>query len=260
MNIINSEVNKMPLVMEDIGSYTTFNSPDETSPKHAEFDFSDSVFFEEEMCDTAMNEAFDVHMYNKARARYNRRANRTHSRDHAHTRKAQMWKHRERVYLSGNSSEKIEKAVMLEYNAPFSAEIFQFDSDETEFMFKCLKKRNSISVEPWLNNALVLYLFDEAAAYIVRTEKLHEDKIFEIESIRTAFLYGKCAFSKTPLLDESELTSENFLQLLLGNDVYNLLQQHRSYRNLVGIVAHNLYALYKNPELHLYYLERVKNK
>lgn len=260
MNFSNNEVSKNYLVMEEIGRYSHFHSQSECPLTHAEIDFSADSFQEEEMCDVVLNEALEAHMYNKARARYNRRANRTHSRDHAHTRKAQMWKHRERMYLSGNSSEKIEKAVMLEYNAPFSAEVFQFDSDETELAFKCLKKQRSIAVEPWLNNALVLYLFDEAAAYIVRTEKLHEDKVFEIESIRTAFLYGKCAFSKTPLLDESELTSENFLELLLGNDVYALLQKHRSYRNLVGIVAHNLYALYKNPELHLYYLERVENK
>ncbi len=260
MDFSNNEVNKMSLVMEDIGRYSPFHSQNECPRTHAEIDFSADFFQEEELCDAVLNEAFEAHLYSKERARYNRQANRTHSRDHAHTRKAQMWKHREQIYLRGNPAEKLEKALMLELNAPVSAEVFSFDSDETELAFKCLKKQRSIVIDPWLNDELVLHLFDEAAAFIVRTEKLHEDKIFEIESIRTAFLMGKCAFDKTPLLSEAELTSENFLRLLLNDEVYTLLLTHRSYRNLVGTVAHNLYALYKNPELHLYYLEQLNSK
>ena len=201
------------------------------------------------------------HQWEKATRRYNRFKRRTSSRDKRGTLKAQYWEHCEKMYHRGDRHKLLDNAKKNEMSLFFKTDIYDVRAEQSVasvgVYYDDYDYGNFELMEPWHNDALVLYLFDECSARFIREECLSMHSIFELETLRTYFELGKCRISINPDFGEYEVCSlENFFRLVIDEDAYDLLCDV-TYRYFLCKLAARLYELHMHEDLHIRYLRKL---
>lgn len=233
--------------------------------------------------DNVLLMAAKSHSDRKEHARKTYRANGTHPRDHAATLKHNRERRGEKLYNREGRNRKRKNSAKREAQAEIELVFgnkhhgFGFVEDPELFytagydagyidgyVDACVEETEESSESktsmPWENIDLVLYLFDDAAKYICQCEGYAEKYATEIELMRAAFKNGvhKLTHSSIPVMADI-IFPEDVLYLLLGKDGYAYLM-NQSLHHLMENVAHNLYALSEQPDLHQYYLDLLQNR
>lgn len=246
-------------------------------------------FEEDDMLDDVLMSAIRSHHTKKSRARENYLANSAHPRDHSATLKHNRQRRGEKLYNKAGRTRKRKNAdkrdVRTEIDLVFGnkhrglgyvddPELFTSgynvgydDGYDAGYNDGCettsdtpLGEVGSAVLEPWENLELVMYLFDDAESFLIKHQKTKEKYASEFKLMRVALEHSvnKLNNAKIPVLADI-IFPEDILLLLLGEAGYAYMTQ-LSMHHLMEIVAHNLYALYNQPELHQYYLELLKNR
>lgn len=246
-------------------------------------------FEEDDMLDEVLLSAIRSHHAKKSRARETLRANGTHPRDHSATLKHNQERRGEKLYNKAGRTRKRKnadkRAVKAEIDWVFGnnhrgfgyvdePELFASgysvgydDGYDEGYNDGCVATANtpdeevgSAVLQPWENIDLVMYLFDDAESFLCRHEKTKEKYATEFKLMRAALedSITKLNSGKIPVIADI-IFPDDILLLLLGKAGYEYMQE-LSMHHLMGIVAHNLYALYNQPELHHYYLEQLQNR
>ena len=241
-----------------------------------------TTFEDDEMMDDAMMSAMRSHHTKKTIARENYRANGTHPRDHAETLKHNRYRRGEKLYNKAGRTRKRKEAAKRDFKAEIDlvfsnkqrgfgyiedAEMFYeagydagFDDCYTAICDKLTEEFEPESPMPWENRELVMYLYDDAVSFISKHQKTKEKYATEFNLMRATLEYSvnKLNNSKIPVLADI-IFPEDILMVLLGENGYAYMTE-LSMHHLMENVAHNLYALYNQPELYQYYQELLQNR
>ena len=246
-------------------------------------------FEEDDMLDDVLMSAIRSHHTKKSRARENYRANSTHPRDHSETLKHNQQRRGEKLYNKAGRTRKRKDAdkrdIRAEVDLIFSnkhrglgyvddPELFASgynvgydDGYDAGYTDGCVSTNNNLQKEegsavllPWENLELVMYLFDDAESFLVKHQNTKEKYATEFKLMRAALEHSvqKLNNAKTSVLADI-IFPEDILLMLLGEAGYAYMTE-LCMHHLMEIVAHNLYALYNQPELHQYYLELLQNR
>ena len=246
-------------------------------------------FEEDDMLDDILMSAIRSHHTKKSRARETYLANGAHPRDHSATLKHNRQRRGEKLYNKAGRTRKRKNAdkrdVRTEIDLVFGnkhrglgyvddPELFAsgynvgyddgYDEGYTDGFAATdntsHNENGSPALMPWENIELVMYLFDDAEKFLIKHKNTKEKYASEFKLMRAALEHSVNKLNKTkvPVLADI-IFSEDILLLLLGEAGYAYMTQ-LSMHHLMDIVAHNLYALYNQPELHQYYLELLKNR
>ena len=229
-------------------------------------DFMRESIAEERKADAQANNelmtSFIMHQQKKASRRYNRFKRRTSSRDRRGTLKAQYWEHCYKMYLRGDRRKRLYVNKMNEVSPCFMVDIYDVDKisdaiiDQNQFDVDDFVSFELM--EPWYNDALVLYVLDECSKRFVHDECLSMRSIFELETLRTYFELGKCRICINPDFSEHEDSSmENFFRLVIDKDACELLSDI-TYKIFLCKLATRLYELHKDEKLHGHYLQKMQ--
>ena len=246
-------------------------------------------FEEDDMLDDVLMSAIRSHHTKKSRARETYLANSTHPRDHSATLKHNQQRRGEKLYNKAGRTRKRKNAdkrdVRTEIDLVFGnkhhglgyvddPELFASgynigyeDGYGEGFNDGCAATNDTSHNEsgspvlmPWENIELVMYLFDDAESFLIKHKNTKEKYASEFKLMRTALEHSvnKLTNTNIPVLADI-IFPEDILLLLLGEAGYAYMTE-LSMHHLMDIVAHNLYALYNQPELHQYYLELLKDR
>lgn len=246
-------------------------------------------FEEDDMLDDVLLSAMRSHHTKKSRARENYLANSTHPRDHSATLKHNQERRGEKLYNKAGRTRKRKAAdkrdVKAEIDLIFSnnhcglgyvddPELFASgynvgydDGYDAGYNDGCVATTNaphnevgSAVLQPWENIDLVMHLFDDAESFLSKHKNTQEKYATEFKLMRAALEHSvhKLNIAKIPVLADI-IFPEDILLLLFGEAGYAYMTE-LSMHHLMEIVAHNLYALYNQPELHHYYLELLQNR
>ena len=246
-------------------------------------------FEEDDMLDDILMSAIHSHHSKKSHARETHLANSTHPRDHSATLKHNQERRGEKLYNKAGRTRKRKNADQREFKAEIDLifgnkhrgfgyiddpELYASgynvgydDGYDAGYTDGCVATSNtpqsevgSAVLEPWENIDLVMYLFDDAESFLIKHKKTKEKYASEFKLMRAVLEHSvtKLNNAKVPVLADI-IFPEDILLLLLGKAGYAYMQE-LSMHHLMEIVAHNLYALYNQPELYQYYLELLKNR
>lgn len=255
--------NNNKICMSLFGNYEE-ETCDQAAFEEFERDYIAEMLEADTQADKELMASFIMHQQKKESRRYNRMKRRTSRRDYPGTRTEQHYRHMDKIYFHGDRDKLLDDTNKKEMKAFIKTEIYdvrtdKYDSINPAYIRYIAEDCGHFELlEPWHNDALVLFVFDECSARFIREECLSMSSIFELETLRTYIELGKCRLSINPDFSEYGICSlENFFRLVIDEDAYDLLMD-MTYRRFLCKLAAKLYELHTHEDLHIRYLRNLQ--